>query len=250
MKTIIFYWLIIISLIIANGCKPKQAGISGQQTVPEEIQTNPDGKGQAISLRMIAGPEHNHPLMAAWVEDLDGNYLQSLFVANSIATGVYRHGQEREGKWAPGPQRRPAALPRWAHQRGVKASDGLFVPGPQTQVADAYTGATPQASFVLRTKLDKEIQQAFKLFVEVNQSWDWNTYWTNNKFPDDPEYKTSSQPAVVYSVVLDPQKNGEMKALKIVGHSHYSGKDGRLYEDTETLTTALEIFTVLEAKIE
>jgi len=29
--------------------------------------------------------------------------------------------------------------------------------------------------------------------------------------------------------------------MKLIGHSHYSGKNGELNEDTSTLTTALEI---------
>ncbi|MBE0641496.1 MAG: hypothetical protein IH599_05625, partial [Bacteroidales bacterium] len=93
---------------------------SGRKTTPaaepqDELVTNPEGLGQVILLEVTAGPESNYPLMAVWLEDMDGGYIQTLYVAQSIATGVFRHGKEVQGKWEPGERRRPAALPRWGH---------------------------------------------------------------------------------------------------------------------------------------
>lgn len=206
-----------------------------------ELTTNAEGLGQLIYLEVTDGPESNYPLMAVWLEDMDGKYIQTLFVAQSIATGVFRHGQEVQGKWEPGERRRPAALPRWGHQRGIKASDGLFLPEPSQPVPDAYTGATPVAGFRLKARTDKLLERPVRIFLEINQSWDWNAHWSNTRFPDDREYKTSSQPAVVYSGILDPSKPGMQVNLEVVGRSHHSGADGGLYKDTETLTTALKI---------
>ena len=39
--------------------------------------------------------------------------------------------------------------------------------------------------------------------MEINQNWDWNEYWTNDKYPDDENYKMSCQPALVYEAVID-----------------------------------------------
>jgi hypothetical protein len=77
--------------------------------------------------------------------------------------------------------------------------------------------------------------------MEINQSWDWNEFWHNNKYPDDKEYKTSSQPAVVYEANINTSESGKEVEFKPVGHSHYAGKDGKLYLELNTLTTALEI---------
>jgi hypothetical protein len=38
--------------------------------------------------------------------------------------------------------------------------------------------------------------------------------------------------------------------MKVIGHSHYAGKDGNLYQDTSTLTTALQIAGKIVVKVE
>jgi hypothetical protein len=80
-----------------------------------------------------------------------------------------------------------------------------------------------------------------QVFLEVNQTWDWNEYWTNDKFPDDPEYSTSCQPSLVYEAALDAGMPDKTVIMKPIGHGHYSGKDGSLNSDLSTLTTALRI---------
>jgi len=213
------------------------------------LATNQQGEGTEIEIYFMEGPAFYYPLMAIWVEDMDGNYLQTLYVAESIAKGVFNYGEIRDNRWVNGAKRRPAALPYWGHKRGVKANDGLYLPTPQNPIADAYTGATPTSGFVLKTKADNPLPVHFKVLFEINQSWDWNKYWTNNKFPDDEHYKTSSQPAVVYAATIDLKSEQEIYEMKPIGHSHYSGKDGNLYPDLSTLTTALQIADKIRVKI-
>ena len=103
---------------------------------------------------------------------------------------------------------------------------------------------------MLHTKLDEPGLERFNVLFEINQTWDWNEYWTNNKYPDDEEYKTSCQPALVYSVDIDldsPQETYEMKAI---GRSHHSGASGELFSDLETLTTALHIAEQIVVRIQ
>ncbi len=52
---------------------------------------------------------------------------------------------------------------------------------------------------------------------------------------------TSSQPAVVYEARIDLDDGQDQYELKPIGHSHWSGTDGRLFPDLSTITTALEI---------
>ena len=141
----------------------------------------------------------------------------------------------------PGEIQRPATLPYWAHQRGVLNELGTYMPTLKNPVPDAYSGATPLSSFILNVKTDKKLSGKYRIYLELNQSWDWNEYWTNNKYPDDKEYKTSSQPALVYSADFDTSQAGREIELKPVGRSHYAGSDGQLYTDLNTLTTALKI---------
>jgi hypothetical protein len=218
-------------------------------TSNEEIISNQNGKGQKVVISFKRGPSHYHPSFAIWLEDTSGKYIQTLFVTNAVAKGIFEHGDNSQGKWKVGERRRPAALPYWANKRGVKSTDGTYTPEPAHPVADAYTGATPKTNFDLVTFLDNPINTRFNLLLEINQPWDWNDYWTNNKFPDDEAYKASSQPALVYEVTLDPKTKGEKKELKIIGHSHYSGVDGNLYPDTSTLTTAKDIIGNVVAEI-
>jgi hypothetical protein len=85
--------------------------------------------------------------------------------------------------------------------------------------------------------------------MELNQSWDWNEFWTNDKFPNDKEYKTSSQPALVYAVDIDTTNPDKTYQMKPIGHSHYSGADGSLDPDLSTMTTALKIANKITVKI-
>jgi len=216
---------------------------------PDHLTSNPAGHGTALEIKMIRGEGHNHPLMAIWVEDEAGQFVQTLYVAESIGKGVFKHGDTSKGFWMPGEIRRPAALPYWSHSRGIKAQDGLYLPTPTNPVPDAYTGPTPEKSFILHTRLDEAGLQKFNLLIEINQTWDWNEFWTNNKYPDDEEYKTSCQPALVYSVFIDMNNLQEIFVMKAIGRSHHSGSDGKLYDDLQTLTTALHIAEEIEVRV-
>ncbi len=233
-------------IIILMGCKTKQV----QHFAPVEYVCNQDGKGTDLTLTFQKGEAFNHPLMAVWLEDTSGTYLQTLYVAESIGRGVFNHGDPSTGKWMPGEIRRPSALPYWSHKRGILAEDGLFLPTPRHPVADAYTGPTPSGDFILRLKSDKPLSGSFAVLFEINQSWDWNEYWTNNKFPGDDEYKTSCQPALVYKALIDTDQRGETIPLQVIGHSHYSGKNGNLYTDLTTMTTAMNIAQSIVVKVE
>ena len=84
---------------------------------------------------------------------------------------------------------------------------------------------------------------------ELNQSWDWNEFWYNDKFPNDKEYKTSSQPALVYCADIESADLKTEVSFKVIGHSHYSGQDGSLNNDLNTLSTAKFIANKITVKI-
>ena len=210
---------------------------------PAQVQEFTYGEkngGSLIALKFEKGKELNHPLFAIWLADSEGNFLQTLYVSESIGKGVFKHVSREAGRWMAGEIQRPAALPYWTHQRDIINEAGTLLPTPQQPVPDAYTGATPSFSFIFYLYTDKPLNGTYMLFLELNQSWDWNEHWTNNKFPGDNEYKTASQPALVYAAKIDTNSWEEME-LKPVGHSHYSGKDGKLYDNLNTLSTALKI---------
>lgn len=219
--------------------------LQAQKPQPEAavytFETRSGAMGFELEISFYPGKYHNYPLMAIWVEDTEGNYLNTLYVAESIAKGVFRHGDNRSGKWLPGAIRRPAALPYWGHKRGIQAPDGYYLPWPEQALADAITGPTPPAAFKLKTHTGSLPARQFQVLLEINQSWDWNAYWTNSKFPSDPHYFSSSQPAVVYTALIDLDRTEEVFVMQAIGHSHWSGASGELFPDLSTLTTALEI---------
>jgi hypothetical protein len=248
MKSLPFFAMLLVFLILSPGFSytitndgpDPQRKLRGQEQALM-FATNPLGRGMEIVVDFRKGRAHNHPLMAIWLEDMDGNYIQTLYVAQSIATSTFRHGSAGWQRWEAATVRRPAALPYWGHKRGIKAEDGFYLPTPENPVPDAYTGATPKSDFILQTRADGNLPAQFRVMLEINQSWDWNHYWTNDKFPDDPDYKTSSQPALVYEAVINTESQAKDYEMKAIGHSHYAGRDGRLYTDLSTITTALDI---------
>jgi len=241
---------VILLAILPVYAQKKDGKKKKQTTQAESFTTNLNGSGPQLTITFSKGESHNHPLMAVWVEDTAGNYIQTLYVAQSIATGIFARGDNSTGQWTKGEIRRPAALPYWAHKRGVVASDGLYMPTTDHPVPDAYSGATPQNDFILNTRLDKKGPGIFNILLEINQPWDWNDYWTNAMYMDDYDYKTSSQPAVVYLATIDLSNGVKESEMKVIGHSHYSGKDGNLYTDVTTLTTALQIAGKIIVKVE
>ena len=202
------------------------------------------GQGQVkIDLSFLKGPSHNHPTFAIWLEDIDGTYIETLFVTKYISSGVFGYADAGDWSWKneKGEAIRPAALPYWSHKRNVISRDSLLIPTPENPVSDAISSATPKSNFVLKTSATKDLPNQFYILLEINQTWDWNAFWTNNKFPNDKDYKTSSQPSIIYSSQIDLLNANKEIQLKPIGHGHYAGKDGKLYKDLSTFTTALDI---------
>lgn len=180
---------------------------------------------------------------------MQGNFIQTLFVARSIGKGVFEHGKAEQGHWKPGEVQRPAALPVWGHKRENKNKYGNYLPTPENPVPDTYTGATPQQSFKLNIKTDKPIKQKTRLRMEINQAFDWNDYWTNNKYPESEAYKSSAQPALVYETIIKPNQSDSTFRMEPIGHSHYAGKNGKITEDISTLTSAKNIARSVIVKV-
>jgi hypothetical protein len=245
------YRLLFLSLVFTAGACSTGV-VKKQNKAPEEktfFSTNNAGKGQEIIVDLTRGESFYYPLFSIWLEDMDGKYIQTLYAARSVATGVFKYGRQEKNKWITASKRAPQTLPYWAHKRGIKAADGLYMPDEQTAVPDAYTGATPITGFVLTSRADNSLPGKYKVMLEINQNWDWNEYWTNDKFPGDENYMMSCQPAVVYETVIDMQSPQESYRMKPVGHSHYSGKTGELFPDLSTLTTALQIADSIIVKV-
>ena len=156
--------------------------------------------------------------------------------------GIFDHSKKNhEGKWEPGELRRPAALPVWSHAYGYLSKDGYYLPDPEHPVSDAISGPTPPGDFILESKTSQGLPQTVDIYLELNQSWDWNHYWNNNAFPGDQAYESSAQPSLVYKARIHLNQNADGIPMQLAGHGHYSGRDGNIYPETGNFTTALKI---------
>lgn len=205
--------------------------------------------GRILELTVKNGPHFWYPQIAIWVEDEEGNYLQTLMVTYSTAKGVFYGNRTKDNfKDYDGAKseesnryRRVDALPHWSHKRDKQYSDGKYSPTPEEPLVDAVSGATPSGSFVL----DADVVSNDTLLVkmELNVAFDDNEYFSEFSFPEDNDFHGGTgllgQPSVIYEAKIFGGSGPVF--LELVGHGHHSGADGNIYKDLSGLTTALEI---------
>ncbi|WP_431167741.1 DUF4405 domain-containing protein [Tenacibaculum halocynthiae] len=226
-----------------NSLQGKETLEDGKQSITVKKELN----DISVEIDVKKGDAFRYAMMVVWVEDIDGNYIESLFVPKSIATSKFVNGQKNEnGIWKSAIVRRPESLPYWAHKRGIRASDGLYIPLGKSYDIDAVSGATPTDDFIINSKAKIGKLNKFRVLMEVNQSFNWNKYYSKDRFPNDSIYSGSGrvgQPAIVYAidVDLDKIKTSKNYFFEPIGHSHHSGKNGKLFKEMSKITTALDI---------
>ena len=217
----------------------------------ETIYTRFEQQGKNLSIDIKAGKHYSGPgavilgvtttgipQMAVWVEDTQGNYLETLYVTKRASNSSYLHslfgGEE---------VRRPEALPHWSFSRGIKSADGLMMPSGDQPIADAITGATPVSSFDLRTVTDVKYDEVVVKF-EINRSFDFNHTYHKDAFPNDAVYSgsgSSAQPSLIYAATLNLKSDERYHFMRLIGRGHHSGKNGDLHKDLIGITTAKEM---------
>ncbi len=251
MKKNVLKKLSFITAIIILGCIIIYLGIpyaSAFSIGSPEFKTltlNSSNNDYEIDLKFTEGKSFKYPLFAAWIEDSDENYIETIYVSKSISSSTFKNRVLR----------RPEALPCWSHRRNIKAQDGLYVPLHSAKDLDAVTGATPHSNFTIKTGSSLHNLSKFRILFEINQSFDWNDSYAKNSFPKDSIYSGPGgvgQPSVVYAVNID---KGELKdknvfIMKAIGHGHYSGKNGIIFSNLEGITTALSIVDSIKVTID
>lgn len=241
MKTKTLFTILLASFIWMTSCKTtKETNLPMLSISLVETSQNPN-----LNISFYNGESYNYPTFALWIENLEGEYIKTIYVTKSYASGIFGHELVGDSIWkkTPGPSFQPAALPYWTFRKGLIDGKQL-IPTPEHPFVDAYTGATPEQNFELKTST--EHTDKFKLVLEVNQSWDWNEYWTNDKFPESKAYRYSAQPSLIYEVEIN--KDHKEFYMNPIGHSNPKGEDGKLYSNISTLTTAKNIFKMIKIK--
>jgi len=242
MKMIRFSLTILITVVLAS-CKVSQN--TSEMTVYNDsivIQS-----GQMLRLNINKGKAFNHPTFVVWQEDLEGNFLRTVFITKSYATGIFGHANVGDSVWLnkPGRSIQPSALPYWTNKKGL-INGKTLVPTPENPYLDAYSGATPTGDFELRTAVSMKDEE-YRILLEVNQPWDWNNYWTNSKFGNNHAYKHSAQPSLIYAVTVN--RTDSVFYLNPIGHGEPIGENGKLFTDLSTISTAKDIFSELKVTI-
>lgn len=235
--------LIFLTLAALSACKVNEN--AAEMTVYKDsivIQS-----GQAIHMNFTKGKAFNHPTFVIWQEDLEGNYLRTIFITKSYATGIFGHANVGDSIWLnkAGKSIQPSALPYWTHKKGLINGETM-VPTPENPFLDAYTGATPKGDFDFSTSVVAE-KSSYRILLEVNQPWDWNTYWTNDKFGNNHAYKHSAQPSIIYSVTVNELDS--VFYLNPIGHGEPKGENGHLFTDLSTISTAKDIFKSVKLSV-
>lgn len=228
-----------------------------------------DAKGLSFSLELKKGKNFMWPQYAFWLETMDGQFIQPLYITEKLAANGFANkvtkkdpgrvftenpfttGEDENAifsyEWDPASKdnrMRPESLPVFLHALGIQSKTGHFFPEAIPEEMDGYAGATFMDNFVLASKAKSDLPKQFKLRFEINQSFDFNEYYTSDRFPDDAIYSGdgySAQPSVIYEVIIDMNNPQSIYVMQLIGHGHHSGKDGNIYPDVGRLTTAKNI---------
>ena len=219
------------------------------QATYEIVELNTSNDIQ-LTIDVLRSEHYWHPQMAIWIEDAQGNYVETLFVSKATARGLFFGGRSKanfktfdESKDASGDYRRVNALPVWSHHRGVKYADGMYVPSSNDPLPDAITGATLVDNFKILTSID-ELQE-FQLKIEINVAFDDNEYYSEYDFPEDEVFHNGTgqlgQPSIVFNAEIDMNDSKDYYLMELIGHGHHSGQNGDIFKDLSKLTTAKQI---------
>ena len=235
-----------------NTFRTGQQRNEGDQLSYIRMNINTFGEGDSMLIDLRKGPYFEYPTYAFWLEDTTGKYLQTLYVTGKLAKNNFTTkvvSENGEDIFIDEPEtrhlrERPEALPVWAHQYGVTSSRGNSVPDGEQEVPDGYSGATMFDNFLLRTRADQKLPQKFVIKFEINHSFDWNEFYTPDRYPDDPIYSGNGkvgQPSLVYAAHIDRTSAQKYYAMTLIGRGHHSGQDGRIYSDLSQITTAKQL---------
>ena len=228
-------------------------------------------QGQTISVELKKGPYFMWPQYAFWLETLEGDFIQPLYVTSAIATNNFTNkvaardpnqvftshmfmgegaaGEEALEFFGDDPKTkdtrmRPESLPVFLHKLGAQADNGFYVPTDSKLAIDGYSGATMEDNFIYSIQLPKKLTGKYRVRFEINHSFDFNEFYSSDRFPEDPVYSGNgftAQPSVIYEAIVDLDSDKALNQMSVVGRGHHSGQNGRLYSDLENLTTALEL---------
>ena len=179
---------------------------------------------EEITVSIEAGEhwkEKREPQIAVWAEDLDGNFLRTLYVTKRAS----------KKNWICGPKEgRPESLPVWYHAAKYNPAK-LKDKADEDFVFDSVTGATPKGGIFFTAEIT-DLPCIIK--AEFNTSFDYNDFYTKKNSG------VNGQPSVVYKAQVK-EKSKDKIVLEFLGTGSIDGANGKICSDTEGLTSAKNI---------
>jgi hypothetical protein len=218
MKKTVFVSCIFLCLYF--GCKSQNEKTDADVQGSLELIVEP-GEQWLGKMKVLFFSVKKAPQMAAWIEDEDGRFITTITVTNSSANE----------KWKSAPKEgRPEALPVWNHRQKTN---------PASVDMDAVSTATPKSSGSdsIEAKIDKGSLtdgNTYSVFFEINHSFDYNDYWTENNSG------VNGQPSLIYHAQFIAGQPGSI-SLAPIGHGSVDGSNGNITGDPGSITSALNI---------
>jgi|AntAceMinimDraft_16_1070373.scaffolds.fasta_scaffold34107_3 hypothetical protein len=87
MKVRIKYLIILVSLTLLFSCK------TAKETQVEMLNISVSDKTNSndFSINFYKGENYNHPTFVLWIESLSGEYIKTLYITKSYASGIFGH---------------------------------------------------------------------------------------------------------------------------------------------------------------
>lgn len=180
------------------------------------------GTDWAIKVWMGVVPVSLTPQYAAWIETVDGKYVETVMVTSRASRGTWR-GNPKGG--------RPDALPVWSHASQSSRAD-----------VDAATSATPEAESSITASAGSLVSGTeYVVRFEVNHSFDYNDAWPKGAKKGSAGYSgVNGQPSLVYEGKFVAGRDSSV-SLEPVGHGSVDGSDGSMTRSLAGFTGALSI---------
>ncbi len=158
---------------------------------------------------------------AIWVEDLEGNYITTLYVTNKAGNKNWIFGP-KEG--------RPESLPVWYHASKVAPDKSAKEDDANVQL-DAVSSATQKAGInITRNIPDSDCV----IKAEFNTSFDYNESYTKKNSG------VNGQPSVIYGAKIGMNNTNQVN-LEYLGTGSLEGSDGNIHQNAQGITTAKNI---------
>ena len=137
--SVIVISIFFISLYACSSGKQNESPVSPAQTgnpsAPSTVSQQPDNSAEPDAPKTVSGETivtfdyekqsgYASNQYAVWIEDMDGNYINTLYVTQWTANGGY--------------ESRPDSIALWVEKSGIAAMPDYYV--------DAVSGATPKSS--------------------------------------------------------------------------------------------------------